>query len=168
GTFLKRAVSNETTPLTRVNGKGILYVADSGKHITLIELRNEAVYVNGNDLLAFEPSIAFEVKMIRRVVGMMAGGLFCVKLTGAGVVAISSHGEPTTLQTSPAQPLSTDPNATIAWSGNLTPELKMDTSFKTLMGRGGGETFQMIFRGDGFVVIQPFEEMPTMTGQARP
>jgi uncharacterized protein (AIM24 family) len=62
----------------------------------------------------------------------------------------------------PNDPISTDPNATVAWSGNLAPELKTDISFKTLIGRGGGETFQMLFRGDGFVVVQPYEEKPVI------
>jgi uncharacterized protein (AIM24 family) len=102
--------------------------------------------------------------MIRRIAGMMAGGLFSVRLTGTGMVALTTHGEPLTLRVTPNDPVSTDPNATVAWSENLTPELKTDISFKTLLGRGGGETFQMLFRGDGFVVVQPYEEVPVAEG----
>ena len=46
-----------------------------------------------------------------------------------------------------------------AWSGNLQPDLKTDISFKTLTGRSSGETLQMKFKGEGFVVIQPYEEI---------
>ncbi|MCB1078595.1 MAG: AIM24 family protein, partial [Verrucomicrobiae bacterium] len=53
----------------------------------------------------------------------------------------------------------TDPNATIAWSANLEPKFKSDISFKTFLGRSSGETFQMHFEGDGFVVVQPYEEV---------
>jgi uncharacterized protein (AIM24 family) len=56
------------------------------------------------------------------------------------------------------KPIMTDPNATAAWSGSLTPEIKTDISFKTFMGRGSGESIQMKFEGRGFVVIQPCEE----------
>jgi uncharacterized protein (AIM24 family) len=56
----------------------------------------------------------------------------------------------------------TDPNSTVAWSANLSPELKTDITMKALLGRGGGETFQMMFQGDGFVVVQPFEESPVV------
>ncbi len=52
----------------------------------------------------------------------------------------------------------TDPNATVAWSGSLTPEFQTDISFKTFMGRGSGESIQMEFAGQGFVVTQPCEE----------
>jgi uncharacterized protein (AIM24 family) len=37
--------------------------------------------------------------------------------------------------------------------------IKKDVSFKTFLGRGSGETFQMEFDGEGFVVIQPYEEV---------
>lgn len=159
---LVRATTGEMTPLAKVEGTGRLYVADAGKEITVLRLNNESINVSGNDLLAFEDSVSYEITMLRRVAGMMAGGLFSVRLSGTGMVAITTHGYPLTLRVTPDDPISTDPNATIAWSSNLSPELKTDISFKTLVGRGGGETFQMLFRGDGFVVVQPYEEHPMM------
>jgi uncharacterized protein (AIM24 family) len=83
------------------------------------------------------------------------------------MVALMSHGRPLTLKVSPGNSLMTDPNSTIAWSGNLAPDLKTDISLRTLMGRGGGETFQMAFHGEGFVVVQPFEEKPVVSAQGR-
>ena len=59
----------------------------------------------------------------------------------------------------PDKPIATDPNATVAWSSNLTPELKTDISLRTFLGRGSGESLQMLFRGQGFVVVQPYEEI---------
>nr|WP_238380678.1 AIM24 family protein [Methanolobus vulcani] len=58
------------------------------------------------------------------------------------------------------RPVFTDPNATVAWSGNLQPDIKTDISLKTLVGRSSGESIQMAFKGEGFVVIQPYEEIP--------
>jgi uncharacterized protein (AIM24 family) len=165
GNALKKFVSGEMVPLSKIEGRGVAYLADAGKHITILRLQNEAINVNGNDLLAFEDSVTYNITMHRRISGMMAGGLFSVRLEGAGLVAIMSHGRPLTLRVTPNDPLFTDPNATIAWSGNIAPELKTDINLKTLMGRGGGETFQMTFRGDGFVVVQPFEEVPVVTNQ---
>jgi uncharacterized protein (AIM24 family) len=48
----------------------------------------------------------------------------------------------------------------VAWSGGLSPKIKTDISLRSLFGRGGGEAFQMLFDGDGFVVVQPYEEKP--------
>ncbi len=64
-----------------------------------------------------------------------------------------------TLKVTPDSPVTTDPNATVMWSGNLEPELKIDVQWKTLVGRGSGESVQMLFRGKGFVVVQPYEEI---------
>ena len=80
------------------------------------------------------------------------------------MVAITTHYDPLTLMVSPGNPVMTDPNATVAWSGRLAPELRTDVSMKTLLGRGSGESLQMSFRGDGFVVIQPYEEVYLQTG----
>lgn len=166
GKMLKKMVSGEAAPLTKVEGQGRLYCADAGKHISILRLNGESINVNGNDLLAFEDTISYDITMIRRVAGMLAGGLFSVRLTGQGMVALTTHGEPLTLRVTAADPVSTDPNATVAWSANLSPELKTDISLRTLFGRGGGESFQMLFRGDGFVVVQPYEEIPVVQTQS--
>lgn len=96
--------------------------------------------------------------------GIMAGGLFSLKLTGTGYVAVTTHGKPLVLGVAPGQPLFTDPNATVAWSAGLQSSVKADVNLKTLIGRTSGETFQMRFEGSGFVVLQPFEEV-TVTAQ---
>jgi uncharacterized protein (AIM24 family) len=59
----------------------------------------------------------------------------------------------------PGNPVYTDPNATVAWSGELQPEFVTDVSLKSFFGRGSGESVQMKFEGQGFVVVQPFEEV---------
>lgn len=90
---------------------------------------------------------------------MLSGGLFNIRLTGSGLIAVTSHYDPMTLLVTPDQPVTTDPNATILWSGNLEPDFKTDIQFKSFFGRGSGESVQMEFRGNGFVVVQPFEEV---------
>jgi uncharacterized protein (AIM24 family) len=159
GKLLKKAFTGEGTKLTKATGQGKLYVADGGKCVQILRLEGQSIFVNGNDLLAFEPQIKWDIKMMKQLSAMFAGGLFNVKLEGNGLVAITSHFEPLTLMVKPGMPVRTDPNATIAWSGSLTPSIKTDMQLKTFFGRGSGESFQMEFNGDGFVVIQPYEEV---------
>ena len=159
GSMFKKAFTGEGTSLMKASGKGKLYLADRGKKIIVLNLQNDDIYVNGNDLLAFEPTIKHEIKLMRKVAGMLAGGLFNVKCSGTGLVAITSHYEPLTLRVTPGKPVYTDPNATIAWSGTLTPNFHTDISFRTMIGRGSGESVQMKFEGTGFVIVQPYEEM---------
>ena len=75
------------------------------------------------------------------------------------MIAFTAHYEPITLRVLPGSPVITDPNATVAWSGNLMPSFQTDITLKTFFGRGSGESIQMKFEGDGFVVIQPYEEV---------
>ncbi len=159
GNLLKKAVSGEGARLTKATGSGSVFCADSGKQITILYLNNESIFVNGNDLLAFEVGLKHDIKMMKKLTAMAAGGLFNIRLEGTGMVAITSHYDPLTLPVVPGETVTTDPNATVAWSGNLTPELKTDIQLKTLVGRGSGESVQMKFNGNGFVVVQPYEEV---------
>lgn len=159
GKLFKKAFTGEGTSLMKATGNGKLYLADGGKKISVLNLRDESIFVNGNNLLAFEPSLNWDIKLMRRMAGMLAGGLFNVKIEGTGMAAITTHYEPLTLIVSPGNPVFTDPNATVAWSGHLQPDFVTDISFKTFLGRGSGESIQMKFEGDGFVVVQPYEEV---------
>lgn len=158
GKLLKKMVSGEGAKLTKAAGRGRVYLADDGKKISIIHLGGEALIVNGNDLLAFQDGIKWDITVMRKMTAMIAGGLFNVRLEGDGLIAITSHYEPLTLMVEPGNPVFTDPGATVAWSGNLAPEFKTDVSLKTFIGRGSGESIQMRFEGQGFVVVQPSEE----------
>ena len=160
GRWLKKALSGEGTTLMKMEGRGRVYLAERGKKIQILDLEDdETITVNGNDLLAFEDGIEWDITMMRRVAGMLAGGLFNVKLTGPGMVAITTHYDPLALRVRPGAPVFTDPNATVAWSGTLSPDLQTDVSMRTFLGKGSGESFQMKFEGEGWVVLQPYEEV---------
>ena len=160
GNLLKKMVSGEGMQLMKVEGEGRVYLADAGKKVTLLRLAGEAIFVNGNDVLAIESGIESRITMMRKVAGMLSGGLFNVRLSGHGIVAITSHYEPLTLPVNAQTgPVFTDPNATVAWSGGLTPEIVTDISLGTLLGRGSGESVQLRFAGEGWVVVQPYEEV---------
>ncbi|KAB7672995.1 AIM24 family protein [Bacillus sp. B1-b2] len=159
GKMFKKAFTGEGTSLMKAEGQGKLYLADQGKKISILQLQGESLFVNGNDLLAFEPSINWDIKLMKRITGILSGGLFNVHLSGTGMIAITSHYEPLTLRVTSSNPVYTDPNATVAWSGNLQPEFVTDVTLKSFFGRSSGESIQMKFAGEGFVIIQPFEEV---------
>jgi uncharacterized protein (AIM24 family) len=167
GNLLKKAVSGEGATLSKaelVGGSaGKLYIADGGKRITVLRLAGESIFINGNDLIALEPTLTKDITMMRKLSAIASGGLFNVRVAGQGHVAFGTHGKPLVLRVMPGSPVFTDPQATVCWSGNLQPEFKTDISFRTLIGRGSGESFQMAFQvpaggGEGFVVVQPSEE----------
>lgn len=158
GKFVMKKVSGETSKLMSAAGQGHVYAADSGKRITILNLDGNKLFVNGNDIMAFEESVDWDIKMMSGA-GAMQGGLFNVKLEGYGLIAITTHYTPITLAVTPDRPVYTDPNATVAWSDGLSIDYKTDINLGTLLGRGSGETFQMAFRGNGFVIVQPYEEI---------
>ncbi|MBZ9749758.1 AIM24 family protein [Deinococcus sp. HMF7604] len=157
-----RMGSGEMGPLVSIQGQGVCYLADQGKEISIIRLQGDTLNINGKSLLAFEDTVTHEITMQRSMAGMVAGGLFSVQVRGNGLVAILSHGQPLTLRVTPQEPVFTDPNATIAWSDHLRPDLRVSQDLRSMFGRGGGETLQMAFQGNGFVVVQPYEEAAAM------
>lgn len=155
--FVKEAATSEGSPVMEIEGTGKVYLADHGKRIQLINLgENDQITVNGDDVLAFGPDVDYEVNTMSGISGASAGGLVNVFLSGPGIAAITTHGDPIVLE----PPVKTDPAATVAWDGDLKPKTDIDTGLKDVVGQSSGETFQMKFEGeDGFVIVQSVEEM---------
>lgn len=169
GNLLKKAVSGEGMQLMKIEGQGRVYLADAGKRITLLRLAGEAIFVNGNDVLAVESGIESRITMMRKVAGMLSGGLFNVRLSGHGIVAITSHYEPLTLPVNAQTgPVFTDPNATVAWSGSLTPEIVTDISLGTLLGRGPEKACSYGLRATAGWWCSPTKKSCTSRGNKRP
>lgn len=128
----------------------------------MVRLQGDSIIINGNDVLAFEPSVHHKIVRMKSVSSVVSGGFFSIKLDGTGLVAFPTHsGKPLALQVAPGlPPVHTDPQATVAWSGDLTPDFHTDFHFGQLVGRGSGDSFQMQFsKGTGIVFVQPFEEV---------
>ena len=158
GRFFKKALSGEGVKLMSAAGTGDLFLAQDARKIMIIDLRNERMTVNGDSILAFEGDVDWDIRRVEGA-GRLAAGLFNVVLEGTGKVAVTSHGEPVLLDTN--TPTFADPESAIAWSGSVRTSVRSDISFKTFMGRGSGETFQVAFEGPGWVLIQP-SEGPTL------
>ena len=154
GRFFKKAVTGEGVKLMAATGVGDLFLAQDARKIMVLDLNNDRMTVNGDSILAFEGDVDWDVRRVEGA-GRLAGGLFNVVLEGTGKVALTSHGEPVLLDTS--TPTFADPDSAIAWSGGVRTSVRSDISFKTFIGRGSGETFQIAFEGPGWVLVQPSE-----------
>jgi uncharacterized protein (AIM24 family) len=155
--MLKKAVTGEGTRLMKMEGTGEVFLADQAQEIHLIRLENDAITCNGSNLLAFDAGIDWDIKKVEGgFSGALAGGLFNIALSGSGWVALLSDGPPVLLNTSEA-PTFADPQAAITWSSGVQTSVKTDVNLKSLIGRGSGESLQMAFHGDGWVLIQPSE-----------
>ena len=154
GRFFKKALTGEGVKLMSATGTGDLFLAQDARKVMVIDLQNERMTVNGDSILAFDGDVDWDIRRVEGA-GRLAGGLFNVVLEGTGKVAVTSHREPVLLDTSTTT--FADPESAIAWSGGVRTSVRSDVSFKTFMGRGSGETFQIAFEGPGWVLIQPSE-----------
>jgi uncharacterized protein (AIM24 family) len=154
--MLKKAVTGEGASLMKVSGSGEVFLADRAQDIHLIRLEGEKITVNGPNLLAFDADIDWDIERVQGASGVMGGGLFNTSLRGTGWVAILSDGPPVLLDVAQA-PTFADAQAAITWSENVTTSLKTDIKLKTLVGRGSGESVQMAFGGQGWLLVQPSE-----------
>jgi uncharacterized protein (AIM24 family) len=164
--FIKKAVTGEGTQLMKMTGTGEVFLADQAQDIHLIYLENDQVTCNGANVLAFDAGIDWDIKRIEGGFGgALAGGLYNMALSGTGWVAVLSDGPPVLLNTGEA-PTFCDPQAAITWSSNLQVTTKADVNVKTLIGRGSGESLQIGFVGQGWVLVQPSEGRvaPTAAG----
>ena len=164
GKMLKKAVTGEGVDLMRCGGQGDIFFADLASDVHVIELDGtDGLSVNGVSVLAFEPTLQWDIKMIGGA-GMLSGGLFNTVFTGQGKLAITTKGTPVVLNVD--APTHVDTDAVVAWSASLQTSIH-SSGFKpmALLGRSSGEAFQMAFSGQGFVIVQPSENPPRMQGQ---
>jgi uncharacterized protein (AIM24 family) len=155
GRMLKKAVSGEGTQLMKISGSGEVFLADQAQDVHILYLENDLITVNGRNLLAFDSGIDWDIKRVEGA-GMVGGGLFNMGLHGTGWVAILSDGPPVLLDVG-AAPTFADAQAAITWSSGVHTGLKTDFKMKNLIGRGSGETLQMAFTGQGWLLVQPSE-----------
>ncbi|HKP88714.1 MAG TPA: AIM24 family protein [Thermoleophilaceae bacterium] len=157
GRLVKKAMTGEGTKLMKMEGSGEVFLADQAQDIHLLKLENEQITCNGANLLAFDAGIDWDIKKVEGGTGsMLAGGLFNTVLNGTGWVAVLSDGPPVLLQVGGA-PTFADAQAAITWSSGVQTQVKVDANMKTLIGRGSGETLQVAFSGQGWVLVQPSE-----------
>ena len=157
GRLLKKAATGESLRLMQASGSGELFLANQAMLVHVLRLHNDSLTVNGSNILAFEAGIEWDVTRVKGgTAGVLAGGLFNIGLNGTGLVALVSDGEPVRLDVAQA-PTFGDPQAAIAWSGGVSTSLRSDVQAKSLIGLGSGESFQLGFSGQGWVLVQPSE-----------
>jgi uncharacterized protein (AIM24 family) len=162
GKFLKQQITGEGVPLMKCTGVGDLFLADLASDVHLIDLEgpNDALTINGRNVLAFDPTLSYDIRRVQGAGMLSNAGLFNLVFQGQGRIAVTTKGTPVVLNVD--QPTYADPQAAVCWSASLqTGYHRADQlGLATLIGRTTGEAFTMSFQGSGFVVVQPSEELP--------
>jgi len=157
GKMFKKAMTGEGVDVMQCTGTGELFVADLAAEVQIMYLENDMISVNGSNVLAFSSSIEWDIHRIQARGAAMTGGLYNVSLRGTGYVAITTKGEPVALDVASA-PTFADAQAVVLWTSGVRMDIRVDTGgLKSLVRGGTGETFQMAFGGQGYVLVQPSE-----------
>jgi uncharacterized protein (AIM24 family) len=73
--MVKKAVTGEGTKLMKMSGTGEVFLAETAQDIHLLYLENDAITVNGANLLAFDAGIDWDIKKVEGASGFVSGGL---------------------------------------------------------------------------------------------
>jgi uncharacterized protein (AIM24 family) len=150
--------TGEHMRIMQVSGQGVLYLADYGNDVIVLQLANEGISVNARNILAFDMNLEWKVERQEGIKMFSGGGLYNVVIRGQGWVALSCRGTPAVLDCAEA-PTAVDTDALVAYTVGLKTKLKKSGSLGgKLVGRDTGEAFQLQFHGQGFVVVQPAED----------
>jgi uncharacterized protein (AIM24 family) len=168
GKFLKQKLTGEGVPLMKISGRGDVFLGDRAADIHLVDLEpGDSLSINGANVLAFDSTLQYDIKMVQGMGMMSSAGLFNCVFSGYGRIAITTKGTPVVLNVD--QPTYVDPQAAVCWSANLQTGYHRaeQLGLGTLLGRRTGEAYTMSFAGQGFVIVQPSEE-PPVQGSGQP
>jgi uncharacterized protein (AIM24 family) len=154
---VRRRVAGESVTLMEITGQGTVYLAHEATEINLVPLQGDTLLVESESLLALDGQLRTGVQFTG-LRGVTSGqGLATTKVEGHGTVAILSDGPAIALEVTQGQPLGVDPQAYVAHRGQLQQDFVTDVNWRTVLGQGSGESFQLRFTGHGLVYIQPAE-----------
>ncbi|MFE0104838.1 AIM24 family protein [Streptomyces sp. NPDC059009] len=155
--MVTRRLTGEQMTVMEVRGNGTCWFADRATEISLVQLQGDKLFVESSNLLCSDAALRTGTTFTGLRGATQGNGLFTTTVEGTGQAAIMSDGPAVALRVSGDYPLTVDPGAYIAHQGNLRQKFQSGVTFRTLMGEGGGEAFQIRFEGDGLVYVQPSE-----------
>jgi uncharacterized protein (AIM24 family) len=155
--MVTRRLTGEQMTVMEVKGHGTCYFADRASDINLVQLNGETLHVEASNLLCTDAGLRTGTTFTGMRGASQGNGLFTTTVEGTGQAALMSDGPAVVLRVTPGMPLQVDPGAYIAHQGSLQQHFQSGVSFRTFMGEGSGESFQIRFEGDGLVYVQPSE-----------
>jgi uncharacterized protein (AIM24 family) len=164
GQMIGRALASESVSTMVAEGSGRAFYGYHGLHVTLVDLADETLTVEADRLLAHHARLTTSVEFIgqgglrQAVRGAVTGqGLFTTRVSGAGSVALLSHGGTFAIPVT-GEVVGVDPQAYVAHVGDVQVDLKASVGVRDLIGRGSGEALQLHVSGRGRVYVQASEE----------
>ena len=160
GKAIKGSVTKEGSVKPKYRGNGILVLEPTYRHILLEDVSEweDGMVLDDGLFLACEAKVKQDIVMRSNLSSAVLGneGLFNLKLSGQGIVALESFVPREELVEINLlnDVLKVDGNIAIAWSGGL--QITVEKSTRSLIGSGiSGEGFVNVYRGTGKVLLAP-------------
>lgn len=162
--MVTRRITGEQMEVMEVAGHGTCWFADRASEVNLVRLNGEKLFVEASNLLCAEASLRTGTSFTGLRGASQGNGLFTTTVEGHGQAALLSDGPAVVLRVTHGMPLQVDPGAYVAHTGDLRQQFQTGISWRTAVGEGSGESFQIRFEGEGLVYVQP-SERNTIGGQ---
>lgn len=108
-------------------GSTLFLGKSSLKVINFLLKENESVSVSAHSVLAFEPSLKWDiVSKSKGISGMIVSGLFNIKFEGPGWISVNTYMDPLTIPVKKNVPVYCNPRGVALWSGNVQSEVKTE------------------------------------------
>ncbi|WP_163554175.1 AIM24 family protein [Candidatus Frankia alpina] len=162
GRFRSFFSGGEGLNLMQVSGSGSVFLANQAQDIHILDLAGDALTVDGKNVLAFNSDLSWDLVRVDTQVGIAGVGSYQVELRGNGKVAVCTSGAPLVMHVTHQNYYFADADAVVGWSSGLQVSMQAAvTSSAVWRPRGNtGESWQMQFSGQGFVIVQPCELLP--------
>lgn len=154
--------TGEGLDLMRCSGQGTVYLANLAQHIHVLDVDHDGLTVDSAYVLALDSGLHWDVIAVDSQFGLSGTGQYNLNIAGSGKVALMTSGKPLLMQVTPDKYVSCDADAVVAWSSGLRVQMQAQTSSSSVWRRRGstGEGWELNFVGQGYVLVQPSEQMP--------
>ncbi|CAO5259287.1 AIM24 family protein [Frankia sp. AgKG'84/4] len=149
--------------LMQVSGSGAVFLANQAQDLHILDLvGGDGLTVDGKNVLAFNSDLNWDLVRVDTQVGIAGVGSYQVELRGSGRVVVCTSGAPLVMRVTHQNYYFADADAVVGWSSSLQVSMQAAvTSSSVWKPRGNtGESWQMQFSGDGYVIVQPCELLP--------
>lgn len=128
--------------------------------VKLLDIGARTYMLSDGAYLASTEGVTLEVKSqsLGKALFSRSGGLFLMKASGSGTLAVSGFGSVRSLTVTPDSPLVVDNGHVVAWDAGLKHELTVNTAHRGFFGKliesaVTGEGIVLTFTGTGCVLV---------------
>ncbi len=155
---LKRAVGGESAFVSTFTAKGgpgeVAFAPGTPGDVAGIEMQNQTFMVQSSSYLAGDTSLMVDTKFGGAKSFFGGEGLFLLKISGAGLLLVSSFGAIHRRTLRPGEQYVVDTGHLVAWEGHMQYNIRKAAKAGYLRSLLSGEGMVAEFSGPGEILIQ--------------